>query len=78
MKILTTIAIGIAISACAPITWQKPGATQDQFQRDFSDCKLYGAQYASAMYGPDGALFFGAEYRNECLRARGYRPTQKP
>lgn len=78
MNTLKMIAIGIAMSACAPIVWQKQGATQEQFQRDFADCKLYGAQYASAMYGPDGALFFGKEYAMECLRARGYQPAKKP
>lgn len=78
MNTLKILAFGVALSACAPITWQKPGATQEQFNRDLSDCKLYGAQYASAMYGPDGALFFGAEYRDECLRARGYQPAKKP
>lgn len=62
----------------APVIWDKPGGTQEQFQRDQMNCRQYGMQSAMAN-GLGGNLFVESWIQreaNNCLQGLGY--TARP
>jgi hypothetical protein len=46
MKIATSVLTCLLLGGCAtlPQTWYKPGATQEQFQRDYAAARLQATQ----------------------------------
>ena len=56
-----------ALAGCGLHYWGKPGASQDDFNRDSAAC----ARDASPQYG----VFIKDRYR-DCLRARGWARAQ--
>lgn len=68
------VVLPLLLSACAAVQWVKPGATEQDFQRDQAECN-YEATKAVPDYG-SGSVFAIAMQRadiaNQCLRLRGY------
>lgn len=76
MKLILTIAVASLAAGCAvqPKVWTKPGATEDQFQRDKMNCRNYGMQSAMAN-GLAGNMFVEVWVNREtetCLQNLGY------
>jgi hypothetical protein len=79
----------LALGACAPITWDKPGATQAQFNQDNAKCRLVARGMNSGDFYAEGkpafvagaaignaigtAINTAATYR-DCMMATGYTP----
>jgi hypothetical protein len=40
----------VVVAGCAPLTWDRPGTTEAEFNRDFDQCD-YEARLATAGYG---------------------------
>lgn len=82
MRTLATICVAAALASCAarqPVTWYKPGGTDEQFRRDQMSCAQYGMQSAQA-HGLAGNLFVDkwiADEATQCMHQLGYS-TQAP
>lgn len=71
MRTSTTILAATILSACATTTWEKPGATEADFERDKYECIKDGEQHA-ANQGFGGNPFIVAQRAKECMRVKGY------
>ena len=64
-------AIGMVATGCAPMVWDRPGATQADFNRDSYACERDARQSGYYGAGLTGAInmqgFFG-----RCMSAQGY------
>ena len=67
-RTLAIVAVLVGLGGCGLHYWAKPGASQDDFNRDSAAC----AKEASPQYG----IFIEDVYR-ACLRARGWTRTQQ-
>jgi len=72
MIIMRTVVIGALagalLSGCfTPITWERPGATQVEWERDSNECKLQALQAAH------NNAFIAYDAIQWCMQARGYR-----
>jgi hypothetical protein len=79
VRILSTTLLTstLALSACST-TWDKPGLTTQQWQRDKYDCTLVGRQ-AAAGASAGGIIsqeIEAASMRNQCLTMRGYTKAE--
>lgn len=87
----TVAALALSIAACAPIVWDKPGATQAEFNADNYDCKAQartlspGGGYAQGSVGfvvaatLISAVATAADRSgiyNDCMKAHGYMARQ--
>ena len=55
----------LVVSGCAPMMWDKPGGTREQFAQDKFECHRDSIAITGISYGD--AKFFRA-----CMEARGY------
>ena len=39
-----TIIAALSLAGCAPIVWDKPGATQSEFNVDLAQCQLFARE----------------------------------
>jgi membrane-associated protease RseP (regulator of RpoE activity) len=75
-KILFVASAILALSACAPAVWTKPGADSAQFEQDKAEC-LYEGNKATAT---DPNMFAGLMANNlaeQCMKIRGYSQTRE-
>ncbi|TFF59290.1 MULTISPECIES: hypothetical protein [Comamonas] len=84
MKLLKALlaVVAIALTGCATnqIMFEKPGATQEQFQRDRMTCRQMGMQSAMAN-GLAGNMFVEVWINDEttkCLKSIGYETRVVP
>ena len=68
-RVLAALAVLAGLGGCGQYYWGKPGASQDDFNRDSAAC----AKDASPQYG----VFIDDVYR-ACLRGRGWTRAQQP
>ena len=65
------VALGVVTVGCAPMAWDRPGATQADFDRDSYACERDARQSGYYGGGLTGAInmqgFFG-----RCMNAQGY------
>ncbi len=65
------LAVGMVMAGCAPMMWDRPGATQADFNRDSYACERDSRQSGYYGSGVTGAVnmqgFFG-----RCMQAQGY------
>src|SRR5262245_14436253 len=71
-RLLAIPLIALGIAGCGKFYWSKPGATEDDFNRDSQECarKSTTGSVTGVGIGLDETA-----YRN-CLRARGYTREQ--
>lgn len=77
MKRILVVAVGVlCLSGCGPTIWDKPGATQADFNKDSYECERDMRQ--SGYYG--GGLVGAANaqnFYNRCMVAHGYTARPK-
>ncbi len=66
IKLLVAIIISLCLSGCATPIFTKPGLTQEQWNKDYYECK----QQAGA--GSMNNIFIARDLEFQCLEARGY------
>jgi len=81
------------VTSCAPIVWDNPNVTQDQFNRDNARCRLIARGMNPGNFAAEGkpAFVAGAALGNaigtaiatretykDCMEAQGYTPRQNP
>jgi membrane-associated protease RseP (regulator of RpoE activity) len=75
IKLLGLGLVAVCLTACAPTTWVKPGATQQDFLTDKYSCEKDMRQ---SMYFGGGII--GAinadNFQSECMVAKGWRQQQ--
>jgi len=63
--------LAFILAGCAPMIWDKSGATQDEFNKDSSECEEEARK--NGYYGNE---FFGTMNRKEflkiCMTSKGY------
>jgi len=76
------ITITFLLFGCAPMTWEKPGLTQDQLNRDTYECEKDAR--LGGYNGPDfkraPAFMIDHFYRNfyeHCMNVKGYTATPR-
>lgn len=74
MKKLILIIFIILLSGCGGIfgkfnanKWSKPGISQEQVNREFKECEMYGKAHASM--NP----FMAIELTHDCMVNKGYK-----
>jgi hypothetical protein len=87
---LAALLVCLAACACTPTVWDKPGATQDQFNQDSARCRLLARGMNSGDFYAQGSSGFveGAVIGNaigtainqaatfhDCMMATGYTPS---
>ena len=70
-KVFLAAALLVLLTGCASPNLHKSGSTQADAMKDNTECELMGAQYASGM-GFNGNLLIVADYKQKCLRGRGW------
>lgn len=93
MRIMLPVAMALALAGCAPMAYQKAGATPQQATVDEQDCRSMAAREALPMWAwrPYGWRRYGYAsdpflYRMQeesslsdfCMRARGYNLQPVP
>ncbi|MBV9583848.1 MAG: DUF4189 domain-containing protein [Alphaproteobacteria bacterium] len=88
-KFVAILACAGAMAACAPTIWDKPGATQAEFNRDSGRCRLLARGMNSGDFYAEGSPKFVAaaavgnavgpainqqETYHDCMMAVGYSP----
>lgn len=75
----------LVLAGCAGARWDRPGGTQEDFQRDLAACRMGQAGIPSRQPGPydrNPAVYTGdsmvdagvrAQYIDDCLTSRGWR-----
>jgi len=79
MKKLAALALLTLIHGCATATWNKPGATASEFEKDKTACQ-YEATKAVPDYGYGSVIAIGFERANitkQCLMARGWKQERQ-
>ena len=74
MKIAKSIFLMLAVAplfACAPMIWEKPGASQRQFDEDTYACERDMRQSGYFGVGLGGELNRRKFYK-QCMRSKGY------
>lgn len=66
----------VTLTGCAQIVWNKPGATQQDFQRDSYQCERDARQSGYFGGGLAGAINF-REFQQRCMMAAGWTPTRQ-
>ncbi len=71
------LALSLAVSGCATqhpfITWNRPGATQEQYHADEAACRLYVNQYVTMSGASPFARDDLAWHVNyDCMQAKGW------
>ena len=89
-KFVAIIACFAAMTACAPTIWDKPGATQADFNRDSGRCRLLARGMNSGDFYAEGSSKFVAAAAvgnaigtainqqgtyHDCMMAVGYSPS---
>jgi hypothetical protein len=79
VRILSTtlLASTLTLTACST-SWEKPGLTTQEWQRDKYECTLVGRQ-AAAGASAGGIIsqeIEAASMRNQCLAMRGYTKAE--
>ena len=70
----TIIGLSIMLVGCAkPTIWDKPGATQDDFNKDAYACEKDARQSGYFGTGIVGAMNLKTCY-DQCMVSKGYRP----
>lgn len=80
MRYFTLLAFLLA--GCAPTVYEKPGATNEDFQRAMAGCRVQGRGSVPSAYRMDqpitvgasnlGAAIDGLFFERDCMRAQGY------
>ena len=77
MRGLLIVAVaGPLLGGCAQTVWDKPGATQADFQRDSYDCERDMRQSGYFGGGIVGALN-ASGFESRCMMAKGYTPEKR-
>lgn len=84
----TALTVVLNLAACAPLTWTRAGATEQQIQQDGAECRI--TAYGNYPYrevivehdrGPtmtsDGNQMIRDADADFCMRARGYVLARK-
>lgn len=72
LKIIAVLFIPFMLFGCVsgPYNasgWHRPGATQEQTQRDFNECRMYGQAHSEM-----NALM-AMDLTAQCMKGKGYR-----
>lgn len=88
---MITVAMCVVLAGCAPQRWNKPGGTDQEFQRDMASCRMqvamvpqrqapYGSGAGAGMVSAGVSLENAAiqmQFMDDCLTSRGwYRASQ--
>lgn len=70
-RLLFMVPIAVGLAACAQTVWDKPGATQADFQRDAYQCEKDARQSGYFGGGFIGQANFQG-FQERCMMAAGY------
>ncbi len=78
MRRIATLALaGLALAACeGPDIWDKPGATQADFQRDAYECERDARMSAMSFGGGIAGAIEAKNFYRRCMVAHGYTLRQ--
>lgn len=75
-KIIFAIILGVMFSGCAtPMIWDKPGGTQQQYNKDSYDCEKDARQSGYFGRGFAGELEM-RDFFKRCMTSKGYTLRQ--
>jgi hypothetical protein len=79
MRFLAIIGLALALGACAPIVWDKPGGTQAQFNVDNARCRMVARGLNPGGFIAAGSTEFiaGAALGNAIGTAANQRATYR-
>jgi len=63
--------LAFILAGCAPMIWDKSGATQDDYNRDSSECEKDARQngyYGNELFGTMNMM----EFLKSCMVSKGY------
>ncbi len=63
--------LAFILAGCAPMIWDKSGATQDDYNRDSSECERDARQngyYGNELFGTMNMM----EFLKRCMVSKGY------
>ncbi len=63
--------LAFILAGCAPMIWDKSGATQDDYNRDSSECEKDARQngyYGNELFGTMNMM----EFLKRCMVSKGY------
>jgi len=63
--------LAFILAGCAPMIWDKSGATQDDYNRDSSECEKDARQngyYGNELFGTMNMM----EFLKRCMTSKGY------
>ena len=66
MKFLIVLLNCLMLSGCVSMTFNKPGMTQDEFNKDAYECKQQGLSASM------NNVFIARDMEIECMKVRGY------
>ena len=66
MRTLMVILLGSMLCGCATPVYTKPGLTQEQWNKDYYECKQ------QAFAGSMNNIFIARDLQAQCLEAKGY------
>ena len=77
--LVLSMLVALAVSGCQkPLTWTKPGATQQDYDAEAFNCEKRRHESGFSGLGfskPDGSPA-RSRYLDNCLAARGWAPTR--
>ena len=65
------LVLAFILAGCAPMIWDKSGATQDDYNRDSSECEKDARQngyYGNELFGTMNMM----EFLKRCMTSKGY------
>lgn len=68
------IACALAMSSCATVVWNKPGATQAQFEVESNDCIMRAEPGGSSALAMNAFVGIASRQRifDACVRSKGW------
>lgn len=73
MRAVLAVALAVTLlSGCGPTIYEKPGGTQEEFQRTFAGCR------AQLAFLTNASPVTPRQFLQDCMRAQGWRVQQQP
>jgi hypothetical protein len=75
VRVIAIILCAGLLTACAK-TWDKPGATEAEFNRDSYECQRDARMAHGSFGGGLAGQFYMMGFAEQCMGARGWNPRK--